>query len=92
MQVEMLLRLGRFHAGAVPRGPHADVDDRMGEEQHLDVVGIAPVLDRLFANLVAIGLHAFDAAATSVMIVSAQRERPSLRHVADRAVACHLAA
>jgi hypothetical protein len=63
MQVEMLLGLGRFHAGAVAGRLHADVDDRIGEEQHLEVVGIAPVRGRLFANLVAIGLHAFDTAA-----------------------------
>ena len=63
MHVEMLLGLGRFHPAAVARRLHADVDDRMGQEQHLDTVGIAAVLDGLFANLVAIGLHACDAAA-----------------------------
>src|SRR5260370_8455666 len=63
MQVEVLLGLKPLQPRAFARRLHRDVDDRMGEEEHLDVVGIAPVLGCLLAYPVTIGLHAFDAAA-----------------------------
>ena len=46
----------RFDPAAVARRFHADVDQRMGEEQHLYVVGIAAVLGGLLADAVARGL------------------------------------
>src|SRR3954470_13587916 len=59
----MLLGLDLLQALAFARALHADVDDGVGEEQHLYVVGIAPVLGGLLAHPVAIGLHAVAAAA-----------------------------
>src|SRR3977135_2527332 len=63
MQVEVLLGLERLQPRAFARRLHRDVDDRMGEKEHLYVVGIAPDLHGAAAHLLSIGLHARDAAA-----------------------------
>ena len=63
MQVEVLLGFELLQPRAFARRLHRDVDDRMGEEEHLDVVGIAPDLHGTAAHFVAIGLHALDATA-----------------------------
>src|SRR5262245_56931796 len=59
----MLLGLALFQARPLARRVHRHVDDGMGEEQELDVVGIAPVLGGLLAHAVAIDLHALHRAA-----------------------------
>ena len=59
----MLLGLDGREARALARRLHRDVDDRVGEEQHLDVVRVAAEIDGLAAHRLAVGLHRGDAAA-----------------------------